>query len=370
MTKYTVLGSGIASRSFVKWIREPVSVFTKDKFPYSRMAILDVLKKDVKEEDIVLKFPENAKIYTEKEAILIDADEKKIYFKDETWENYEKLIIATGAEPKKIEFKDAKIPILTIRNLDDIRTVERLLSLGKNNVAILGGGFISMETSNALYKRGANITMFVSSSRILSRMLSDEASEMVEKVLVRKGIKILKNATVEDINDNILYLQNGDKFKADFVVIGKGVKRTLIPIRYNGKVYKDYNGDEYFKTSFPDIYLIGDALKTKDIITQKQRQNAIWPVAERQGRHLANLLNKKEKEPYIGDVPYNMLSVFDIYIFAIGNINKGKKKVNLKTESSLYMVSEENGKIYGIISINHPLPFAKIVKNFMENGCI
>lgn len=368
MNKYTVIGSGIAARSFAKWIDAPLKVFTKDPFPYSRMAILDVLKKEVKEENIALKFPKNAEIHTEKEASFIDADEKTIQFKDGTKESYEKLVIATGATPNKIDFKDASIPILTIRDLKDIKTIDQLLGQGKDKVCILGGGFVSMETANALYKRGVKITMLVSSSRVLSRSLNSEASKMVEQVLRQKGIKVLKNSKVVDIKDDTLYLEDGNTLKADFVVIGKGVKRKVIKVKWKGTVYEDYNADEYFKTPFEDIYLIGDALKTRDLITQEERLNAIWPIAEREGRHLAMLLNQKLQNPYKGDVPYNMLSVFDMYIFSIGNIKKGKEKINLKTDTSLFMITEENRKIYGLISINHPLPFARIVKRFMQNG--
>ncbi len=374
MSSIAIIGSGIAAKSLArelskKGFSDKITVYTKDAAPYSRMAILDVLKQDIQKDAISLIFPKNVEIQKGKEVIKIDADRKIIIFNDGTTGDYEKLVIATGATPKKLEFESAKIPVLTVRDIEDVETIDKLLKKDKKKAVLLGGGFINMEMANALYNRGADITLVVSSSRILSRMLPEIASEMVEKELLKRGIKVLKNSTVLDIKGNTLYLQNGNTLKADFVVVGKGVKRTLIPVIWEGKEHTEYNADEYFKTPFPDICLIGDALMTKDLITGRLRHNAIWPVAEKQGRHLAQLFSSEDTQPYKGDVAYNMLSIFDMYIFVIGNMNTGKQRINLKTEKSLYMVSETNKKITGLLAINHPLPFARIVKNFMKNGC-
>ncbi len=373
MSNITIIGSGIAAKSLSERLlkmgfKGKITVYTKDKVPYSRMAILNVLKQDIEKDSINLNFPEEVEIYTEREVVKINADSKTIIFKDNQTARYVKLVIATGATPKRLQFENAEIPVLTIRDIEDVEKIDMLIKEGKKKAVLLGGGFINMEMANALYKRGVDTTILVSSSRILSRMLPHKASEIVERELVKRGIKVIKNATVKDIKGSVLHLHNGHTIKADFVVIGKGVKRSLIPVIWRDKEYSDYNADEYFKTPFPDIFLIGDALMTKDLISGKLRHNAIWPIAEKEGRYLADTLFLKDKKPYKGDVAYNMLSVFDTFIFVIGDITGENIRVNLETEKSLYMVSEIAGKITGIVAINHPLPFARIVKNFMRHG--
>lgn len=373
MSNVTIIGSGIGARSVVKELvkkhcEDKIIVYSKDIVPYSRMAILDVLKKDINKEAIKLTFPDTVEFRNKKEAIKIDASNKTIIFKDGASAKYEKLIIATGATPKKIEFGKAKIPIFTIRDIEDVEEIDSLLQQGRTKATLLGGGFINMEMANALYKRGCTITIVVSSPHLLSRMLPPMAANFIEEKLTKRGIRIIKGTTVERIENKTLYLQNNTTLESDFLIIGKGVERNLIPVLWEDKEYTNYNANTYFQTPFPDIYLIGDALMTKDLIRGEIRHNAIWPVAVKQGVHLAKILSREKNIPYKGDVAYNMLSIFDMFIFVIGDMKSGAITVNLKTENSLFMIAEKNGRITGILSINHPLPFAKIVKKFMEYG--
>ncbi len=372
MSEIVIIGSGIASRSFTKeYLKlsdsDEIVVITKDyPFPYSRMAILDVLKGEIGLENIRLDYPDNVRIETGKTASFIDADNKVVKTEDGEEIGYNRLIIATGASPRKYTF-GSDMQAYTVRNMEDIDGMEKHLKKGENKVVLLGGGFVNMEVANALWMRGADVTMIVSSDRLLSRMLPYEISAFVRKKVEEKGINLITNTNVQGVRGNTVYLDNGGTVEADFMVIGKGVERNLIPVKYMGKTYKNYENDASFKTPFENVYIIGDAGITQDIITNKKRTNAIWPVAERQGRHLAQIF-AGEGELYRGDVAYNMLSVFDMTVFVIGNLFKGTLKIYLKTGQSLYAVSEENGMIYGMVTINHPLPFARIIKRFFEHG--
>ena len=371
MNRITIIGSGIASRTLARELLKKdnfkIEVFTRDKFPYSRMAILEVLKGEVKKDNIELIFPGGVTLYTEKEVIKIDADNKILVFRNGGTHHYETLVIATGARPRRLNIQGNGIPVITVRNIEDIEKMDALLKDGKKRVLIAGGGFVSMEAANALYKRGACITIVVSSGRILSRMLPSETSEFVEQRILQKGVRIVKNTNIQGIRNGRVFLDNGTDLEIDFVVIGKGVSRELPPIESDGKIHKEYDADSQFRTQFPDVYLIGDALLTRDLITGKKRHNAIWPIAEKQARILAQILTGSDVH-YNGDVAYNMLSVFDMYIFVIGNLHEGTLKTNLKTDSTFYAVSEKQNKIIGIAAINHPLPYARIVKRFSENG--
>ncbi|SNX53503.1 NAD(P)/FAD-dependent oxidoreductase [Thermoanaerobacterium sp. RBIITD] len=149
--------------------------------------------------------------------------------------NYDKVIIATGSIPKKLDIEMDIVPLRAIDVLDG------KIPTG-DNVAIIGGGLTGLETAEYLATVGKSITII--------ELLDDVGKDiypMIKKILLERlkkyGVNIITDAKVDKIKGNKLVYNRDNTIDIDDVVIAIG--------NISDNTFKDIeNGDKY--------YFIGD----------------------------------------------------------------------------------------------------------------
>jgi dihydrolipoamide dehydrogenase len=101
------------------------------------------------------------------------------------------ILIATGSKPAGFDPKRPLVGIENTLNSDDVLSAP----IEDDNITIIGGGVIAVEFSAYFSSIGKNVTMIVSSDRII-RMMSKDLSLQLSSVLKKKGVKIITNAKV------------------------------------------------------------------------------------------------------------------------------------------------------------------------------
>jgi len=212
------------------------------------------------------------------EVTSIDKENKRVTLGNGELVEYEKLVIATGSQPKNP---------LWIRNtsLKDVFTVPKSKEyLDKmqgairayKKIALIGAGFIGVELSDELRKDGKEVTLIEKLPHILGLAFDTEISERVESLLRERGVKILTGIGVKSILGETsvkgLELENGEIIDTEAVIVSVGYNpdSTLaseagLTISTKGFI----KVDEYMRTEDPDIFAVGDCAEKRDFVTRK-----------------------------------------------------------------------------------------------------
>jgi len=135
------------------------------------------------------------------EVLEINSGEKEVIFKSGKKNNYDKLILATGSKPKKLDIEGSEMKGVWYvkKDYEYIRKMKEAANKSKN-IAIIGGGFIGVEFADELSNiNGSNITIFESSFGLLSSSFNKQYSEKIKKILTKKGVKIETNCIIKKL---------------------------------------------------------------------------------------------------------------------------------------------------------------------------
>ena len=292
--------------------------------------------------DLLLQTPEsfnkrfNVDVRIKEEVIKIRPEEKKVLIKklnseEEYEETYDKLVLSPGAEPinpfKSLESKRIK----TLRTVEDsIKIKEYITNNDVKNVAIIGGGYIGVEMAENLSNYSdLNITIVQKGTHLINPLDEDMAC-FVHKELRKQGVNIILNNGVEKIKEDDkleITLEKGS-LKSDFVVLCIGVKaETNLALDSGLKVgNKGILVNEYMQTSNKDIYALGDAVMTKNSVTEELSYTPLAGPANRQARVVANNIVGKLTS-YEGVIGSSILKIFD-YNLAMTGVNEATCKAN------------------------------------------
>lgn len=227
------------------------------------------------------------------EVIAIDPKEKivRVNNKDgEIIENFDCLVIATGAGPKKsgIEYTPSK----RVRNaytLNDADIIRSFIETEKpKKCAVIGGGYIAIEMLETLKEKGLE-THMIHRREDLSRTYETEISDLVKSEMEKEGIILNLSQPVcriSEQNDTVMVHTTREKFIYDLVIVATGVKPNSI-LAQNCGIETGLNDairvNELMQTNFPDIYAAGDCAETKDIISGRPLYSALALKANKEG---------------------------------------------------------------------------------------
>ena len=226
---------------------------------------------------------------------------------------YEKLVIATGAEPRTLDIPGARLDgVLYLRSLDDCRHIKERSATAKRAL-VIGGGFIAMEVASSLAQRGLEVTMAVREERIWKSFFTEEMSESFRRYYESKGVRLLFRTNINKLDGNggvkSASLSDGSQVECDVVVAGIGV--TPVTGIFKGiALGNGVHVNEFLETTAPDVYAAGDVAHYQDVLFKKERRVEHWDNAVSQGQHVARAL-LGERNPFV-HVPYFFSDIFDL----------------------------------------------------------
>jgi pyruvate/2-oxoglutarate dehydrogenase complex dihydrolipoamide dehydrogenase (E3) component len=147
---------------------------------------------------------------------------------------------------------------------------------GKDKVVVIGGGFIGVEISDELNKRGKDVTVVEILPHILGAVFDEELAAKAEEILIERGVKVNAGAGVKEICGNgkveSVKLQDGKELQAEAVILSMGY-RPNIDLAQKAGIETNELGfirvDRYLRTRTPDVFAVGDCAEKRDFITNK-----------------------------------------------------------------------------------------------------
>ena len=234
---------------------------------------------------------------------------------------YDKLLIATGAEPKRPDIPGiGKDHVTTLQSLADCRRI--LARIGSaRQVVVLGSSFIGLEAAASLVSRGVAVTVISTAYDPLAKPFGSALAAAVLETHRRNGTRFVFGQGISAIEDKEVQLDDGTRLNADLVIVGVGVTpRTKLAEDAGLDIGNGVTVDRYLRTSDPNIHAAGDIACWPDPHSGQSLRVEHWVVAQRQGQvAAANMLG--QTLPY-DDVPFFWTKHFDLSIRYIGHAGK------------------------------------------------
>jgi len=250
------------------------------------------------------------------EASAIDPDARTVSIVGGNDLPYDRLVIATGAEPVRPDLPgiDGK-GIYGVQTLDDGQELIDGLAKKPKKVVVVGSGYVGLEIAEACVARGFDTTVIDRSKAPLS-IIEPQLGEQVAAAMRKHGIRLLSDTavtgfTLDDTGDVSAVTTKGGSIDADLVVLGLGVTARSalaadagLPLGAKGGIVVD---EHQRVVGFDDIWAAGDCVVTSDRITGELIHVPLGTHANKQGMVaadsiLADLLGEPAKLSFPGVV--------------------------------------------------------------------
>jgi NADPH-dependent 2,4-dienoyl-CoA reductase/sulfur reductase-like enzyme/rhodanese-related sulfurtransferase len=255
----------------------------------------------------------------------------------ETYEdNYDKLVISTGARPRRLDVPGIE-RAMWLRNVTDADSVkDALRALDENgaenkSVAILGAGFIGIELAENIRHMDIPVTIIQRSNSILGQF-DPEMVQPLHARLEKHGVRIELNVQADHITDTHVVLTDGRKIEAGLVFTAAGVDPDNSLARDAGLKIGVTGGlwvDDQQRTSDPDIFAAGDAVEKNGVLTGDQTLIPLANLANRHGRLVADVIAGREVRAHaaVGTV---ILGAFGFAVGITGLSERAAIKAGIK----------------------------------------
>lgn len=252
----------------------------------------------------------------------IDPEAKCVHLADGTTLSFAKLILATGAEPKRLTVPGADLPhVRVLRSAADARGLIAAAA-GARHVVIAGSSFIAMEAAAALRDRKLEVTVVSPEQHPFARTLGSAVAEAIVALHRERGTAFRLGARIALIEPGQVTLEDGAVLPADLVLAGVGVEpRTALAEAAGLQVEDGVIVDERLRTSHRDIYAVGDIARWPDPHVGAPIRVEHWAVAQRQGQVAA--ANAAGHNLRYDAVPFFWTMHFDYSVRMAGHASPG-----------------------------------------------
>ena len=362
-------------------------------YPYHRPPLSkDFLSGDKIVDDLLLRPPalykkQHIAVDLNSEVLAIDRQKKTLLVKSAHQQHtvsYHRLALCTGARVRELSLPGMELSgIHYLRNLADVEAIRSSLPTSgangsgtKAKGAIVGGGYIGLETAAMLNTMGHHISVLEVAPQLLGRVAAKEIGDFYQALHQHHGVDIFTGVQISHFSgsdkvEQVVFV-NGKSLAVDFVIVGIGVvpnqelAETAGLTTDNGIVVS-----ELAQTSDPDIVAAGDCTRFHHSLYGNVRLESV-PNATEQAKVAAATLCGKQK-PHRG-LPWFWSDQYDckLQIAGISSgydqvVLRGSKEIAAGVTPGFCVFYFRNQKLIAADCINRPKEFM-LSKLWLQQG--
>ena len=342
-----IVGGGVTAARVVRAYREAggdasLTILSADEDPpYNRPPLSKgFLRGELEEGDA---FAESAAAYDELGVDLrlgttvtgVDAEARTLALAGGGSVAFDRLVLASGSAPRPLGTPGERLPgVHTYRTLANARAV-RGEAEGARRALVIGGGFIGMETTASLRRRGLEVTQVDIGEALYASLRAPALSRSLERLYRERGVDLILGDSIAEFRERDgrvagAVTKGGREIEAELVIVGAGVQATTGYLEGTG-IALDRGAvvvDERFAASVPGVYAAGDVASFLDPVFDHRRLIQHWTNADHHGRRLGRCL-AGEDAPY-DLVAYFFSEVFGTKIGLLGDLDGGHDELVLQ----------------------------------------
>jgi apoptosis-inducing factor 3 len=362
--RIVIVGGGAAGYAAAEMLRREgfagsITMLSADSdAPYDRPNLSkDYLGGNAPEEWIPLRppefYPENRiDLVLNAEVVEIDLRGREVKRADGKTHGFDRLLIATGAEPARLNVKGSELAhVRTLRSLGDSRALIERAQTAKR-VVVIGASFIGLEVAASLRQRDLEVHVVAPEKRPMERILGPEMGDFIRILHEQHGVVFHLGRGVSAIDQSRVTLDDGSTLAAELVVVGVGVRpRLALAERAGLAIDRGILVNDQLETSVPGIYAAGDVARWPDAHSGERLRIEHWVVAERQGQVAArNMLGRDE---HYRAPPFFWSQHYDISVDYVGHAERWDK-IEIEGDIAAHDVTlryREGGRVRAVATI-------------------
>lgn len=273
-TDVLLIGGGVASARCARTLRRRrfdgsiVLVGAEPTLPYNRPPLSKELLRDDLPDDLVLAEPGDwyerraIDLRLDTPVVELDGDQRVATLDDGTTMAFDRCLLATGAEPRRLPIEGGDHALL-LRTLADARAIRaRTEEAGVGAaVTVIGGGFIGVEVASSLAALGLHPTILEMGTGLWGGQLGADLGDWALAALRDAGIAVRLGAPVTRLDASSAWI-GGERLEHAFAVAGIGVEpRVDLPRSAGLQVDDGVVTDADQRTVNPSIWAAGDVAR-------------------------------------------------------------------------------------------------------------
>lgn len=257
------------------------------------------------------------------EALSIDPEAKLVRTRSAAGDigsiEYDKLLIATGAEPARPPIEGLECPgVFFLRWMADSFAIKKFMD--QNNpprAVIIGGGYIGLEMADALAKKGMAVILMEFAPEVLTT-LDPELGGLIRAELEANDVRVLTGQAVKRISQKgkelRVHTASGETVAADLVLVAAGA-RPAAGLAQTAGIDTGAGGaicvDRTMATRAADIWAAGDCVQTWHRVLKRHVYLPLGTTAHKQGRVAGENMAGGRVE-FQGSLGTQAVKVFDL----------------------------------------------------------
>jgi 3-phenylpropionate/trans-cinnamate dioxygenase ferredoxin reductase component len=240
---------------------------------------------------------------------------------------YDKLLLATGSSPRRLPVPGADLDgVLYLRTVADSDRIRAAIEAA-SRVAVIGAGWIGLETTAAARTAGAEVTVLEAAELPLLRVLGREVAEVFARLHAGHGVDLRFSVQVAEITGTNgkadgVRLADGTRVDADVVLVGIGITpNTELATAAGLTVENGIVTDARLRTSDPDIFAAGDVANALHPLLGKHIRVEHWANARHQPVAAAKAMLGQDVA--YDRVPYFYTDQYDLGMEYAGYVEPG-----------------------------------------------
>jgi 3-phenylpropionate/trans-cinnamate dioxygenase ferredoxin reductase subunit len=221
-------------------------------------------------------------------AVNLDASASELTLDDGARLRYDRLLLATGAEPRRLTIPGGELDgVLYLRSVRDSDALRERISAG-SSVVVVGAGWIGCEVAASARRRGADVTVIEPGSVPLERVLGAEVGAIYRDIHSDHGVQMLTGTGVQAFEGATaverVRTSDGRTLDCDLVVVGVGVEpRAGLAAEAGIAVENGILVDEHLQTGVPGVFAAGDVANARHPFYEDRVRVEHWANALHQG---------------------------------------------------------------------------------------